>query len=177
MNEFSKFIRDLAVSLHTRKILYLGCSHPPDLSEFPKDMSVHGITANAQILATFIEKYPNFKFYQQRNPAAKTPFADNEFDFVFTHKLFNYLDDKTDTPEMLKEMYRISSKYIVNFELFLEKKSGNIFEDDTDTDATGHFCGMYTKWLDFKIKIISNVQMHKDIDPQQSQFTLVRKIN
>ena len=91
------------------------------------------------------------------------------FDFVFAHKFFNYLDEQ-ETKKAINEMYRISSKYIVNFELFSEIKDDEEFPDDK-----GHFCGMYSKWLDYKVKIISNVQMHEDIDPQKSQFTLVKK--
>lgn len=166
INEFSKFIRDLSTSLHTTKILYLGCYDIEDLSEFPENMNVFGITEDVETLGRVVERYPSFEF-KQENPL-KTTYKDNEFDFVFGHKLFNYLN-KEQTQLMLKEMYRLSSKYIVNFEMFSEKEES--FED-----GKGHYCGMYSKWLDFQVKMISNVQMHEEIDPEQCQFTLVRKV-
>ncbi len=157
MNEFSRYIRDLSVSLHTTAILYLGCSNQEDLAEFPSDTNVCGI---ADGIEKFTRKYPSFKFTQGSVDA--TPYADGTFDFVFTHKLFSCTNK--DVKNVLNEMYRISSKYIVNFEL---KESEN--KDVSDT--------LYNKWLEFGVKIISNVQMHKDIDSEQCQFTLVRKIN
>lgn len=199
INEFSKFIYDLASSLHAKKILYVGCYDPNDLSEFPADVNVHGITNSADTLDKIIERYPTFAFRQDssnvydgdnqssgnnnNNKSKCMPYTTNEFDFVFAHKFFNHIFDKQYTQTMLAEMYRISSKYIVNFELFLptpflqsqQQLPNN--QEQLFPDKTGHYCAMYNKWLNFKVKIISNVQMHKDIDPEQSQFTLVRKVS
>ena len=35
---------------------------------------------------------------------------------------------------------------------------------------------VYKKWLDFQVKIISDVDMHEDIEPKKPRFTLVKKI-
>ena len=159
INEFSRYVRDLAASLHATKILYVGCCNTDDLSEFPINSDVCGVTEYTEVLEKIIEQFPNFEFRQSSLPS--TPYTDGKFDFVFTHKLFDYLDE-ADAEKMTEELYRISSKYIVNFELFSQ-------------DANTH--KMYNRWLNFQVKIISNVQMHEDIDSEQCQFTLVRKIN
>jgi len=36
---------------------------------------------------------------------------------------------------------------------------------------------VYKRWLNFKVKIISDVDMHEDIESQKPRFTLVRKIS
>lgn len=166
VNEFSKFIRDLSISLHAPKILYLGCFDAEDLSEFPAQMQVCGASDSREILAGMVEQYPSFEF-RQTDPS-ETPFGDGRFDLVFAHKHFNYLR-QDDIDAALREMYRVSSRYVVNFELFSE-------EGGMLADGRGHYCDMYSRWLDFGVKIISNVQMHPEIDPEQCRFTLVRKI-
>ena len=35
---------------------------------------------------------------------------------------------------------------------------------------------MQKRWLDYKVKIVSNVDMHEEIDPDKSRFTLLRKL-
>ena len=34
---------------------------------------------------------------------------------------------------------------------------------------------MYKRWLEYKVKIISNVEMHEEIDPEKTKFTLIKK--
>ena len=35
---------------------------------------------------------------------------------------------------------------------------------------------VYKRWLNFQVKIISDVEMHEDIEPKKPRFTLVKKI-
>ena len=77
VNEFSKFIRDLATSLHASKILYLGCNEIEDLSEFPDSMNINGISSQPEILEKIVEKYPYFEFKQ--GELTRTPYEENVF--------------------------------------------------------------------------------------------------
>ncbi len=81
----------------------------------------------------------------------------------------NYIDDK-DMPDAISELFRVSRKYIVNFELFGED------EDLISPDGKSRFRNLYKRWLDFKVKIISNVDMHEEIDPEKSRFNLIKKL-
>jgi hypothetical protein len=36
---------------------------------------------------------------------------------------------------------------------------------------------MLKKWSNFKVKIISDVDMHEDIEPEKIRFTLVKKLD
>lgn len=162
--EFSRFIAGLAGSLHATKILCLGCHSADDLAGFSPAADVSCVTPEPHMLDMLVERYPSFEF-KQCDPSA-VPYEDNRFDFVFSHKLFNYLDDAR-AKITQAEMYRVSSKYVVNFEMFSEA-GGTL-------DKNGTYRGMYSEWLKYNVRIISNVQMHKDIDPEQCQFTLARK--
>ena len=81
----------------------------------------------------------------------------------------NYIDDK-DMPNAINELFRVSRKYIVNFELFSED------EEVINPEDKSRYRNMHKRWFDFKVKIISNVDMHEDIDPEKSRFNLVRKV-
>ena len=35
---------------------------------------------------------------------------------------------------------------------------------------------MLKRWMDYKVRMVSNVDMHEEIDPDKSRFTLLRKI-
>ena len=38
------------------------------------------------------------------------------------------------------------------------------------------FRNMQKRWLNYKVKIVSNVNMHEEIEPEQVRFTLLRKV-
>ena len=95
------------------------------------------------------------------------PFEDSSIDFVFTHKLLNYLDDGT-LDKGISEMFRVAKRYIVNCELFGES------EEKINDEMK--FRNMLKRWLNYKVKIVSNVNMHEELDPEQVRFTLLRKL-
>ena len=165
--ELSKFIRDLTFSLKAENILQVGCSTGNDLREFPENFDVHGIDLNDDALKKAQLKLGSFKF--KKGSIIELPYDDSSFDLVFTHKVLNYIDDK-DMPNATNELFRVSRKYIVNFELFGKD------EEVINPEDKLQYRNMHKRWLDFKVKIISNVDMHEDIDPEKSRFNLVRKV-
>ena len=115
-----------------------------------------------------MKKLPSFKF--QNGSITKLPFDDSSIDFVFTHTVLNYISEQ-DMSEAINELFRVSKKYILNCELFDENES-----PITDSDIDSWHRNMFKRWSNFKVKIISDVYMHEDIDPKKSRFVLVRKI-
>ena len=97
----------------------------------------------------------------------KLPFEDASVDFIFTHKLLNYLDDET-LDNGVSEMFRVTKRYIVNCELFGETEE-KINEEMRNRN-------MLRRWLNYKVKVVSNVNMHEEIEPEQVRFTLLRKL-
>ena len=95
------------------------------------------------------------------------PFEDSSIDFVFTHGLLNYLDEDT-LEKGISEMYRVAGKYIMNCEKF-----SNI-EEKIDENQTSR--NMVKRWMNYKVRIVSDVDMHEDIEPEKKRFVLLKKI-
>ena len=163
--EFAKFARDLATSLRCTSVLEIGCGTGIDLRLFPEIFQIYGIDLNDSALDIAKGKilFANFK----KGTITDLPFEDSSIDFVFTHQLLNYLDDDT-LEKGVAEMYRVAGKYIMNCEKFEETEK--------QIDENQKFRNMYKRWINYKVKIVSNVDMHEDIEPDKAKFTLLRKL-
>ena len=163
--EFTKFLTDLARSLHCTSILEIGCGTGIDLRKFDDSFEIHGVDLNEHALELARKNIPKGKFHREN--ITKLPFEDASIDFIFTHKLLNYLDDDT-LDNGVSEMFRVAKKYIVNCELFGETEE--VINDEMK------FRNMLKRWLNYKVKVVSNVNMHEEIEPEQVRFTLLRKL-
>jgi len=163
--EFAKFVKDLATSLRCTSVLEIGCSTGIDLRLFPETIDVHGVDLND--LALDIAKNNNHKCNFNKSSIADLPFKDSSIDFVFTHQLLNYLDDDL-LEKGVSEMHRVAKRYIMNCEKY--------DESEKQIDSNSKFRNMQKRWINYKVKIISNVDMHEEIEPDKSRFTLLRKI-
>ena len=163
--EFAKFIRDLAVSLRSTNVLEIGCGTGIDLRLFPNTFDVHGVDLNDLALDMAKTKNPKIDF--KKESITNLPFEDSSIDFIFTHKFLNCLNDE-DLDKGVSEMYRVARKYIVNCETYTksETKTEDIFQGRN----------MLDRWSNYEVKIISDVDMHEDIEPEKIRFTLVKKI-
>lgn len=166
--EMAKFIRDLAMSLRVQNVLEVGCNSGNDLKLFPQEFDVSGIDPNESAIRKASQNLPNFKF--KVGSITELPFEDSSFDFVFTRNVLNHIES-ADMEKSVNELFRVSRKYILNVEYFSDSENQ---VQDVSIPAWGR--NMYKRWLDFKVKIISNVDMHEEIDPKKSKFTLIRKI-
>lgn len=165
--EMSKFIRDLVVSLRAQSVLEVGCSAGNDLKLFPDHITVNGIDTSDIAITLAKENLPSFDF--KLGNITSIPFENNSIDLVFTRNLFNHLDDQ-DIKKAVDELFRVSKKYIFNIELFSEG------EQKISDDPTTYYRNMKKYWMEHQVKIISNVNMHEEIDPKKARFTLLRKM-
>lgn len=165
--EMAKFIRDLAISLRVQNILEVGTSAGNDLKLFPDESDINGIDISELAITQAGKNLPKFNF--QIADICKIPFEDNSIDLVFTRNVLNYLDSE-DIKKAVAEMFRVSKKYIFNIELFSENE-----EKISDSPAT-YGRNMKKYWMDYRVKIISNVDIHEEIEPKKSRFTLLRKL-
>ena len=163
--EFAKFTRDLAISLRCTSVLEIGCGTGIDLRLFPDTFQIHGIDINDHALEIAKEKLPIVNF--KKGSITELPFENSSIDFVFTHGLMNYLDEDT-LEKGIAEIYRITGKYIMNCEKFEETEK--------QIDENQKFRNMKNKWLGYKVKFVSNVDMHEDIEPDKPRFTLLKKL-
>ncbi len=141
-DEFTKFLTDLARSLHCSSVLEIGCGTGIDLRKFDDSFEIHGVDLNEHALELAKKNIPNGKFYKE--DIVKLPFEDSSIDFVFTHKLLNYLDDDT-LDKGVSEMFRVAKRYIVNCELFGES------EEKIDDEMK--FRNMLKRWLNYKVLV------------------------
>ena len=160
-----RFLTDLARSLHCSSVLEIGCGTGIDLRKFDDSFEIDGVDLNEHALELAKKNIPDGKFYKE--DIVKLPFEDSSIDFVFTHKLLNYLDDDT-LDKGVSEMFRVAKRYIVNCELFGES------EEKINDEMK--FRNMLKRWLDYKVKVVSNVNMHEEIEPEQVRFTLLKKL-
>lgn len=163
--EFAKFVRDLSASLGCSSVLEIGCGTGIDLRLFPETVKVYGIDLNDKALGIARQKYKRGDF--RNGDISSLQFGDSTIDFVFTHGLLNYLDNTT-LDKGISEMYRVARKYVMNCELFADAEE--------QIDEHTRFRNMYRRWLDYKVKVISNVDMHEEIEPDKARFTLLRKL-
>lgn len=163
---FAKFMRDLVVSLRCSSVLEAGCGTGVDLRLFPENFEVHGVDLNDLALEMAKEKSPKFDF--KKGSVTNLPFEDSSVDFIFTHKFLNCLNS-TDLDKAISEMHRVSRKYIANCELYdkLESKVDGIFSSRN----------MAKRWSSYQVMIISDVDMHEEIEPEKIRFTLLKKIS
>jgi len=164
--EFAKFIRDLVVSLRCTKVLEIGCGTGIDLRLFPDTFEAHGIDLNNLALEIAKKKSSTHNF--KKGSITNLPFADSSIDFIFTHKFLNCLNDE-DLKKGISEMYRVARRYIANCEMYdkSESKTKDIFRGRN----------MLQRWSNHKVQIISDVDMHEDIEPEKIRFTLVKKLD
>jgi ubiquinone/menaquinone biosynthesis C-methylase UbiE len=165
--ELAKFIKDLTLSLRASSVLEVGCSAGNDLRLFPKDFDVNGVDQSEFAIKTASQNLPFFKF--RIASALSLPYDNAAVDLVFTRNLLNYVEN-SDVEKIIKELFRVSKKYILNVELSSDKEQ----QIENAVPAWGRDMQKY--WMNFNVKIISNVEMHQDIDPERSRFTLIRKI-
>lgn len=166
--EMAKFIKDLALSLRAQNVLEVGCSAGNDLKLFSQGIDVNGIDISETSISRAKENLPEFNF--KIGEITAIPFENDSMDIVFTRNVFNYLES-SNIKKSVDELFRVSRKYIFNIELFSENE-----EKIENQTITTHGRNMKKHWLDYNVKIISNVEMHEEIDPRKSRFTLLRKI-
>ena len=163
--EFAKFTRDLATSLRCTSVLEVGCGTGIDLRLFPETFQIQGVDLNENALNIAKEKLPTGNF--KNGDITNLPFEDSSIDFVFTHQLLNYLDDDV-LEKGISEIYRVTRKYIMNCEKFEE--------NEKQIDENQKFRNMSKRWINYNVKFVSDVDMHEDIEPDKSRFTLLKKI-
>lgn len=163
--QFAKFIRDLVVSLRCTSVLEIGCGTGVDLRLFPENFKAFGVDLNDCALEIAKKKNPTFDY--KNGSITNLPFADSSIDFIFTHKFLNCLD-KSDMNNGVAEMYRVAKRYIANCEMY----------DPSEIEIDNVFTGrnMLKRWSNYNVKIVSDVDMHEDIEPEKIRFTLLKKL-
>ena len=161
--EFAKFIRNLTVSLKCNSVLEVGCNAGNDLTLFSKETKVFGLDYNDTIIEKARARNPSFDFTV--GSSQKMPYEDTSMDIVFTHGFFNYLQDDL-IDKSVSEIFRVAKAYIVTCEI-----AGNMIDKKDDRKSRD----MLKRWSSYPLRVISNVEMHEDIDAEKPVFFLAKK--
>ncbi len=128
---------------------------------------MNGIDTSEIAINQALQNLPKFNF--KRASIVEIPFEDNSIDLVFTRNVFNYLEF-AQIKKAVDELFRVSKKYIFNIEIF------SVNDEKISENPTMLGRDMKKLWMEHNVKIVSNVDMHEEIDPKKSRFTLLRKL-
>lgn len=106
-----------------QSVLEVGANLGTNLSKLKgKCYKIYGVDINEEALKTAQSLYPFAHF--QKGSAYNLPFEDDSFELVFTRGVLIHIPVKNDDRnKVLKEMLRVSSKYIVNIEYACEDEN------------------------------------------------------
>jgi len=168
-NEFSKFIYFLSLGLGAKKICEAGCNIGNNLSRFPENFDVLGIDMNKNAIEEAKKRFPNFSFKQ--TDIKQTGLTDSSFDLVFTRGVLIHIST-SDLDKVMKELFRISKKWILNFEYFGE--DGKMIKWKRGDDLLW-YRNMKERWQNFDVNIINDIELPEEIDPGKTRLTIVKK--
>lgn len=168
-DEVSKFLYFVFVTLGAKKILEAGCNIGNNLAKIPKDFEIHAIDLNEQAIDIAKKKYPYITF--KIGNLNKISYPDSFFDLVFTRNVLIHVP-KNEVDDILKQLLRVSKKWIINIEYF--GKDGEMINWKRGDDLLW-YRNMKERWSKFDVEILSDNEIPVDIDFGKSRLTLVRK--
>ena len=89
--EFTKFLTDLARSLHCTSILEIGCGTGVDLRKFDDSFQIHGVDLNEHALELARKNIPKGEFYKENNTVSSNCNVGRMILKNRVRKLVNYL--------------------------------------------------------------------------------------
>jgi spore coat polysaccharide biosynthesis protein SpsF len=168
-DELAKFIYHLTLGLGAKTVLEAGCNVGNNLCGFPPSFNVYGIDMNKKALRKAREKYPTFHF--DEGSIINMPYKDSQFDLVFTRGVLIHVN-QNDMPNAIKEILRVSKKWIINIEYFGE--DGKMIKWKRG-DNLLWYRDMSKWWKSNDVEIISEVDMPEELDRGITRLTIVRK--
>jgi predicted TPR repeat methyltransferase len=169
VNSPAKFIHHICLGLGVKKICELGCNLGNNLVDFSSEFDITGVDLNQNAINKAKKKFSSFDFKVAK--IQETSFLDSQFDLVYTRGVLIHVPEK-DLNDALKEIFRISKKWIFNLEYFGE--DGKMIPWKRGEDLLW-YRNMKEKWSDFDVEIISDVEIPLEVDSGKMRFTLVRK--
>ena len=169
--EQSNFIYHIALTLGAKKICEAGCNIGNNLKGFPTSQQVYGFDMSKHALEKAKKKHPSFQF--KEGNLNNIPFEDESFDLVFTRGVLIHIHND-DLDNILKELFRVSKKWIFNLEYFGE--DGKMINWKRGKDLLW-YRNMKERWSNFDVEIISDVEIPLEIDQGKVRLTIVKKKN
>lgn len=152
----------------------VGCNIGNNLSRLKGLCLSYGVDINENAIKKGLEKYPFIKFV--KGSIYEIPLQDNSFDLVFTRGVLIHIPPE-DRKQALKELKRISKKYIVNIEYPVEDEKNKFEEVEWRNNKLWRFnASKYWKEIE-GIKIKDYFEVQEDMDTEKNWICVVEKQN
>ena len=132
-------------TIEAKTVLEVGCNVGGNLRALASLIgpeNVVGVDINASALAALKEVAPEIR--TQLTAAKELPFADGEFDLVFTTGVLIHQPQES-LPEVIDEIVRVSNRYVVCGEYFSEQTEEVHYRGHEGALFRGDFGGLYTE--------------------------------
>jgi len=166
----SSFIYHAVLTLGAKNVLEAGCNIGNNLKDFPRYFNVEGFDMNEYAINKCKKRYPDFKF--NVGSITKIPCPDSSFDVVFTRTVLIHIPPN-EMKQAMDELMRVSKKWIFNIEFFGENEDMINWKRGSDLLW---YRNMKKRWNEFKVKVISDIEIPLEMDPNKVRFTLVEKL-
>jgi SAM-dependent methyltransferase len=167
--ELGDLIYHISLTLGATRILELGCNAGNNLRSFPIDYDVNGLDMNKVALEKAKKIHKNFNFYE--GSLLDVPFDNSEFDLVFTRGVLIHIN-QSDMDLAVKEMFRVSKKWIFNLEYFGE--DGKEIDWKRGKDLLW-YRDMNKWWSKYDAEIVTEIDLPQNIDIGKTRLTLIKK--
>lgn len=171
MEERASLINKLCRDLEAKKVLEVGCNVGNNLKYLKGFCECHGVDFSdyALMKGKEINGFVNFKLTDAKDPL---PYLDNEFDVVITRGLLIHIPNYQ-IHNVIKQLFRVSSKYIINIEYFGEDSKA--IEFDRFGDNFIWFRDMRKLWSKFKCQILRH-ELVEDFGERRLEYlTIIQK--
>ncbi len=167
--DIGRFIWYNCLGLGCTNILDVGCNVGMELVGFSDEANLTGVDTNIPALEIARKTHPTFVF-TRADVLYGLPFGDNSFDMVFDRGLLIHIPNSHLNIAM-KEMLRVSKKYVMNIEYFGEDGEKIAWRKGEQL----YYRNMKKNWRYYPVKVISDIEIPLKIDENRVHYTLVKK--
>lgn len=169
--ERAVLISSLCIELEAKKVLEIGCNVGNNLKYLKGFSECHGMDFSDFAIKKGLELNPHINF-KLSDVTIPFPYLNDEFDVVVTRGLLIHIPNHK-IQDVLKQIYRVSSKYIINIEYFGE--DGKPIEEQRFGNNFVWFRDMRKLWSKFKCQILRHELIEDLGDNRLEYLTIVRK--
>lgn len=170
----SKMNKNFLAGLNIENILEAGCNIGNQLSLLQKQgyKNLYGVEIQSYAVERAKELTKNINIIQ--GSLFDLPFKDNYFDLVFTADVLIHINPK-DIKRALKEIYRVSKKYIWGQEYFSEKYEEIVYRGNRNCLWKTDFAKLYKKTFP-KLKLLKEVKLPYQENNNLDAMFLFKKV-
>lgn len=169
----SRLNKEFVMSLKLKNILEVGCNIGNQLALLKNQgfKNLYGIEISPEAVETAKTRAKGINIIQ--GSAFDIPFKDGFFDLVFTAGVLIHINPKN-IAKVLKEIYRVSKKYIWGYEYYHSTHIGIEYRGNKNRLWKGDFCQIYLNHFP-NLKIVRKKKLKYLNSPNLDEMFLLKK--